>query len=108
MQIRSIDDQLAIGGQIRPEDVAQLAAQGFRSIICNRPDDEDYGQPAFAEIAAAAAAQGLEARHIPVTGRPAEAQAAAFAEALERLPGPVFAYCRSGGRAGALASIAGR
>ncbi len=108
MQIKPIDNQLAIGGQITPQEVAELAAHGFRSIICNRPDDEDPGQPSFAEIVAAAAEQGVEVRHIPVTGRPAEAQAAAFAEALQEMPGPTYAYCRSGGRAGTLAVMSDR
>lgn len=108
MQPKTIDDRLAVGGQITPEQVAQLKAQGFRAVICNRPDGEDPGQPAFAEIEGAARAQGMEARHIPVAGRPGEAEAGAFAAALAELPGPVYAYCRSGGRSGALAAMAGR
>ncbi len=106
MQLKAIDDQLSIGGQIRPEEVAQLAAKGFRSIICNRPDDEDPGQPSFAEIAQAAEAHGMAARHIPVrSGQVERAQAAQFEAALKELPGPTFAYCRSGGRAGVLAQM---
>ncbi|TNC62549.1 TIGR01244 family sulfur transferase [Rubellimicrobium roseum] len=108
MQLKTFDERLSIGGQIAPEDLAELKARGFRSIICNRPDDEDYGQPSFAKIAEAARAHGLETRHIPVSGRPGEVQATAFARALDELPGPVFAYCRSGGRAGALAAMTGR
>ena len=108
MQLTKLDDRLSVGPQITPDEVANLARRGFRSIICNRPDDEDPGQPSFAEIAAAAAEQGMEVRHIPVASRPAEAQAAAFAEALQEMPGPTYAYCRSGGLAGALAAMSGR
>ena len=41
-------------------DVAALAASGFRSIICNRPDGEEAGQPPAATLAEAAAAHGLD------------------------------------------------
>ncbi len=66
MDIRKIDETISVMPQILPEDVAQLAALGFRSIISNRPDGEDAGQPGQAQIAAAAAAAGLEFRAIPV------------------------------------------
>jgi sulfide:quinone oxidoreductase len=107
MQLKKLDERLSVGPQVTPDEVASLAKWGFRSIICNRPDDEDYGQPSFAEIAAAARAQGLEARHIPVSGQPGPGQVEQFATALRELPGPVFAYCRSGGRAARLAEQAG-
>ena len=109
MQIKPIDDQLAIGPQITPEEVVELAAQGFRSIISNRPDDEDPDQPSFTEMATAARAHGMEARHIPVVpGQVAQSQAEAFGAALQELPGPTYAFCRSGGRADALAKMVGR
>jgi uncharacterized protein (TIGR01244 family) len=30
-----------------PRMIADLCEQGFRTIICNRPDGEEDGQPAF-------------------------------------------------------------
>ena len=100
---------LTFGGQIRPEEVQALAARGVRALICARPDGEEPGQPAFAAIEAAARAAGLQARHVPVppTG-PGPAEAQAFSAALGALPGPVHAYCRSGGRAQAAARAAAR
>jgi len=108
MQLKKLDERLSVGPQITPAEAANLAQWCFRSILCNCPDDEDPRQPSFAEIAAAAAEQGIEVRHILVTGRPVEAQAAASAEALEEMLGPTYAYCRSGGRAGALAAMSSR
>ncbi len=108
MLVRTIDETISVGPQISAEEVARLAARGFRSVICNRPDGEDPGQPPFAEIARAAAEQGLEAVHIPVPhGEVGHSQLGAFSRALKELPGPVFAYCRSGGRALTLAAMAG-
>lgn len=109
MQLKKLDERLSVGPQITPDEVAELAQWGFRSIICNRPDDEDQGQPNFAEIAEAARAHGMEVRHIPVVaGQEMGPQAEEFGAALDELPGPTYAYCRSGGRASALAKMAGR
>lgn len=96
---RSISDRLSVAPQITAEDVADLKAMGFRSIICNRPDAEGADQPDFAEIAAAADRHGLMARHIPVVGgQIGDADVAAFGMALDDLPGPTLAYCRTGAR----------
>ena len=102
MNIRKLDDQFAITGQITPAQVADIAAAGYKSIICARPDDEDAGQPGFAEIAAAAQAAGLGIAHIPVSGMLGEGQIIRFHQAWETLPKPMLGYCRSGGRAGSL------
>jgi len=34
-----LTDTLSMAGQIQPADIAQLAAAGYETIICNRPDD---------------------------------------------------------------------
>lgn len=99
MEPHKLTDTLSVTGQVRPEEVQQLAAAGFKAIICNRPDHEEPGQPDFAEVAAAARAQGMEVRHIPVDAeRTVEMQKDEFARALEELPAPVLAYCRTGNR----------
>ncbi len=56
---RTLDDTISVFGQITPEDVAEAKAQGFTTIINNRPDGEQAGQPTGAEIEAAATAAGL-------------------------------------------------
>lgn len=94
--------EFSAGPQIRPEQVAGLAAMGYKSLLCARPDGEDPGQPAFAEIEAAASAAGLRAVHIPVSGMLTEGALIRMEQALEGLPRPIFAYCRSGARAQSL------
>lgn len=99
MKITPLAPDFAVAPQIRVEDVAAIAADGFRAILCNRPDQEDPGQPRFAEIAAAAQAAGLAVAHVPViSGRIEPEDLEAFAAAVRDLPGPVLAYCRSGAR----------
>ena len=107
MEIKPITAKLSVSGQITPEDVKTIAEQGYRAIICNRPDGEGTDQPTFEEIEAAAREVGLDARYIPVaTGRVTDADAAAFGAALDELPRPVLGYCRSGMRSATLWSLA--
>jgi len=106
--ITQLSPSLSVGGDVRPDDVAELAAAGFAALINNRPDHESPGQAASADIEAAARAHGLAYRHIPVVpGRPDPAAVNAFAAAMAELPGPVLAFCRSGARSAGLASQAG-
>lgn len=94
-----VTDGLSVSRQIQVDDIEAIKASGFRSILCNRPDDEEPGQPPYAVIEAGAQAAGIEIRHQPViSGRLTEADVAGFKEALQEMPAPVFAYCRSGTR----------
>jgi uncharacterized protein (TIGR01244 family) len=102
MNARPIDASFSVSGQITPADVKAIAAAGFRSILCARPDNEEPGQPAFADIAQAAKASGLEIVHIPVSGPLGPGQAMRFREAWQAMPKPMLGYCRSGARAGSL------
>ena len=106
MDYRKISRALSVVPQISAADVATIAQDGFRSILCNRPDAEGADQPLFEEIEAAAAAAGIEAYYLPVTpGKIQDKDAAEFREALAALPGPVLAYCRTGTRSATLWSL---
>lgn len=102
MNINKIDDQFAQSPQIQPDDVRLIAEAGYKSIVCARPDDEDPGQPSFAQIAEVAERFGLKAFHIPVSGQLTEGQLIHFEQAKVETNGPILGYCRSGGRAGSL------
>lgn len=107
MDIKAIDKTVSVASQITPDDVLALKEQGFRAIICNRPDGEAGDQPTFEDIKRAAVKHGLEARYIPIVGaNMREADARAFEAELRDLPGPVLAYCRSGTRSAMLWSLA--
>ena len=107
MDPRHISADLSVSPQITPDDVAEAQALGYRGVICNRPDGEGPDQPSYAEIEAAAKAVGMETRYIPITGgMVGNDDVAAFRTALQELPGPVLAYCRSGTRSATLWSLA--
>ena len=103
LQVKRLTEDFAISGQISVENVAELKAAGYETIICNRPDGESAGQPGIVDIKRAAEAVGVAFTAVPI--RPGHATAedvAAMADALATMPTPILAYCASGARAVAL------
>jgi uncharacterized protein (TIGR01244 family) len=97
--LHSVTPTLSVAPQLSKSDVAQLAAQGYGTIINNRPDGEEPGQPSAAEMRAEAERQGLAYVHIPVTTPTITADAVAEnARAIAQSGKPVVAHCRSGTR----------
>jgi len=108
MEIRRLNESIGVAPQIGPADVAAIMRAGFRSIICNRPDDEQPGHPSSVAIETAARESGLEFAYIPaVSGALTGENAADMSKAICALPSPVLAYCRSGARSTKLAEMAG-
>ncbi len=98
MEFRPVDDGIAVAGQLDVADIAAVKAAGFKSLVCNRPDSEDGAVP-HDDIEAAAKAAGLEFRFIPVvSGAITHGDVSDMANALDDLPRPLLAYCRTGGR----------
>lgn len=98
-EFKSVTPDFAVAAQLGTADIARAAAEGYRTIISNRPDGEAPGQPSASEIKAAAEAAGLTFKHIPFSGLPpAPAVVMDTAQALDEANGPVLAYCRSGTR----------
>ena len=90
------DGVLVAGGQLLPGDVEAAVAAGVEVVVNNRPDGEEPGQPASADIERAARAAGLRYHHIPVAGGIGPDQVAAMAAAMDE--GKLLAFCRSGTR----------
>lgn len=96
---RQLDDKTLVNGQISPADVAGLKALGVTMIVNNRPDNEDEGQPASADIEAAAKTAGVEYRHVPIVRGMGPSDVEAMREAMHAASGgKMFAFCRSGNR----------
>ena len=92
--------QFATAPQIAPEDMPAIAAQGFSTVVNNRPDGEGGpDQPSSEAMAQAAQAAGLEYHYLPViSGQITPEQVARFATIVADAPGPVLAFCRRGAR----------
>lgn len=90
-------------GQIEPQQVAQIQAQGFKTIINNRPDGEEPNQPLQTDIATEAQQAGLAYHYLPVIGgQLTREQVEQFAEIFNQSEKPVFMFCRSGNRSNVL------
>jgi sulfide:quinone oxidoreductase len=99
MKIAQLTPSLSVSDQLRPEDLGLAASRGFKTVINNRPDGEEQGQPSSAAIASGAEALGLSYRHVPVVpGQLNDADVSAFRRALQDSNGPVLAFCRTGTR----------
>jgi len=108
MTIYRLSEQCAVAGQIQPSDVEALAAEGFTTIICNRPDGEDFGQPAAEEIATACEPHGIAFHHVPVGhGGLSMDTVAQFRDLVSASEGLVLAYCRSGQRSSIIWQMSG-
>ena len=94
---RPLGEKVWAAPQIATQDLAEIAAMGVRTVINNRPDAEDHGQPTSAEIEAAVREVGLDYVHAPVMGMPGPEAVRAAITALEAGE-LVLMYCRSGTR----------
>ena len=104
---RKLTENILVSPQISLEDVAQAAAEGVALIVNNRPDGEEPSAPQSDEIAAAAAASGLNYVAIPIGHSGfSEPQVDAMIAAMEQAEGPILAYCRSGTRSTLLWALA--
>jgi sulfide:quinone oxidoreductase len=99
MPITRVSPEYSASPQISRGDVAEIAALGYRSIMCNRPDGEAVDQTSADEIRGEAERRGLAFAYVPVvSGAITAADVDSFKAAIAMLPSPVLAYCRSGAR----------
>jgi sulfide:quinone oxidoreductase len=93
-------DAFATTGQLDLQDLDTVAAEGFRSILCNRPDREGgTEQPSSEALRVRAEQLGLAFAYLPIPSVDfGEDDARAFITVLAALPKPVLAFCRTGKR----------
>jgi sulfide:quinone oxidoreductase len=97
-EFRRVTPDFSVAGQLEPGDIARAAAEGYRTIVVNRPDGEEWGQRPAAEMKAEAEAAGIAFLAIPTGWPPSPAVVAETAAMLDEAKGPVLAYCRTGRR----------
>ena len=103
MKFAKINHELTVSDQITIEDLIEIHAQGYKTIFCNRPDQESEGQLAFSLIEKEAQNLGIKAIHQPVVGgQISDVDIAQFDAYFKVAQKPVFAYCRTGTRCSTL------
>ncbi|PWG17354.1 TIGR01244 family sulfur transferase [Salibaculum griseiflavum] len=103
MDIRELSPDHAVSPQIDPSDLPAIAAAGYRTVICNRPDEENPPSHHAAVMAEAAKAAGLDFVIHPVTHPTIGPDTIARQmQVIDAGNGPVLAYCASGTRSSIL------
>jgi sulfide:quinone oxidoreductase len=100
VDIIQLEPDIAVAPQLVEADFAEIAAQGFRSVVNNRPDGEAPDQIPNAQAEAAARRHGLAFHYQPVkNGNVTDDDVVGtFARLMDELPGPILFYCRTGTR----------
>lgn len=99
MNIARLSERFFVTGQITPENLSAIAAQGFKSIVNNRPDGEAPDQPRSDDLNRVAADLGLNYVYIPVvSGSISQQDVDEFNGVCNDLQGPILLFCRSGAR----------
>lgn len=99
MELKKLEDDFYVSAQITVEDVKAIAEQGFKTLICNRPDGEDINQPPFEVLEKAATDAGLACVWLPVIAPTlTHERATAMGRLVDHSEKPVLAYCRTGTR----------
>jgi len=107
MELRPLSPRYHVSPQISAEDLPAIAAAGFTTVICNRPDTEVPASQQAAAIGAAARAAGLQFEVLELTHQTMTPENVDRQRALvETSRGPVLAYCASGTRCSVVWALA--
>ncbi|UKJ76634.1 beta-lactamase hydrolase domain-containing protein [Azospirillum brasilense] len=107
METKKISDKVAVGRQPSAEQLAELRAQGFATVVNLRTAGEKNQSLSPADEEAEAKSAGLSYHHIPVAISSLDAQQVeAVREAIRNSEGPVYVHCGAGQRACAISLLA--
>ena len=99
MQINKLNQELSVSAQISLQDVNDLKELGFKTIICNRPDNESDDQIEMQSISEAAQKHDIDFISQPVvSGAVTDEQVFEFKRTISEAEKPILAYCRTGTR----------
>ena len=102
----ALSEGVFVGGQVSPEQIAQLKAQGIVSILNNRPDFEAPAQPQAHDLQNHVENAGLNYAFVPMSAGLSHDLIADSVKAYKSLPRPILAFCASGTRSAALWAFA--
>ena len=103
MQLNKIIDDYVVSEQVTVDDIQTIKEAGFKTIFCNRPDNEEINQVTVESIKNAAVENGLKFIHQPVIGgQITQVDVDQFGEYFDASEKPIFAYCRTGTRSSML------
>ena len=103
MKLNKIIEDYVVSDQIVEEDIVKLKEEGFKTIFCNRPDNEEQNQVTVNSIRDKVIENGLDFIHQPVVGgQISQNDVDQFSDYYDNAEKPIFAYCRTGTRSSML------
>tara|TARA_B110000858_G_C17547296_1_gene356349 strand:+ start:255 stop:656 length:402 start_codon:yes stop_codon:yes gene_type:complete len=103
MKLNKIIEDYVVSDQIIEEDIVKLKEAGFKTIFCNRPDNEEQNQVTVNSIRDKVIENGLDFIHQPVVGgQISQNDVDQFSDYYDNAEKPIFAYCRTGTRSSML------
>ncbi len=97
-KITYITPNFAVTSALQPADFALAASLGFKAILSNRPDGEEPNQLTGRHEAVLAWRRGMRFAHVPTTKLElfTDPVVETMIDAINALPGPILAHCKSG------------
>ena len=100
---KSLNAQVSVAGQMTTDKFQQLLKDGFKSVIVNRPDQEQGNTVSVAQLRQIAEQSQVSVIYQPIlSGKISQTDVIEFAKYYNELPKPILMVCRSGSRSSIL------
>ena len=99
MRVTELAPEVFTTGQVTEQDLKLVADQGVKTVINNRPDHEEPGQPLTEDLQRAAEALGMKYIYQPVvSGAMTPKNIEDFREIYPAVEKPLLIFCGTGTR----------
>ena len=98
-----LNAQVSVAGQMTTDKFQQLIQAGFKSVIVNRPDQEQGNTVSVAQLRQIAEQSQVSVIYQPIlSGKISQTDVIEFAKYYNELPKPILMVCRSDSRSSIL------
>ena len=100
---KTLNAQVSVAGQMTTDKFQQLIKAGFKSVIVNRPDQEQGNTISVTQLRQIAEQSQISVIYQPIlSGKISQTDVIEFAKYYNELPKPILMVCRSGSRSSIL------
>ena len=100
---KTLNAQVSVAGQMTTDKFQQLIKDGFKSVIVNRPDQEQGNTVSVAQLRQIAEQSQVSVIYQPIlSGKISQTDVIEFAKYYNELPKPILMVCRSCSRSSIL------
>ena len=94
---KTLNAQVSVAGQMTTDKFQQLIKAGFKSVIVNRPDQEQGNTISVTQLRQIAEQSQISVIYQPIlSGKISQTDVIEFAKYYNELPKPILMVCRSG------------